>query len=80
MRTERKTPERLWKEMVLRTVMRAAIPIDDPKSRGAIQYANEMAEFMEQFGVEIRASSRHSKDRIKLAIAYMDQNDPPLGL
>lgn len=60
--------------------MRAAIPVDDPESRKAIQYVKEMAEFMEEFGVEIRASKGYSEDSINLAIAYMDQNDPPIGL
>lgn len=73
-----KTPSDEWEITVFRTVMRAAIPIEDFGSRMAVQYAREMAEFLTSFGLRIVPAEGYDPDTIRLAIKYMDANDPPM--
>jgi hypothetical protein len=75
--TQSKNDKQEWTEIVIRTVMRAAIPFGDFHSRSAIQYAKEISEFLEVYGMEVRTIPGRDPNAIKLAIEYLDNNDPP---
>lgn len=64
-------------ELVIRQAMRAAIPLNDFGSRMAIQYAPEIAEFVDDFGFEFHLTDDHNPKVLPSAIAEMDRDDPP---
>lgn len=66
-----------FSQTVIQAMMRAAIPTDDIGSRGAIQYAQEMAEFLVSFGFVLRPLPGRDPSAIKVALDYMNEVDPP---
>jgi hypothetical protein len=65
-------------ERVVRAAMRAAIPVNDVGSRMAIQYAIEIAEFIDLYGFRIVEAPGHDPEVMRLSIEYMDRADPPM--
>lgn len=71
--------DRDWNESILRTVMRAAIPVEDVGSRMAIQYAPEIAEFLAAYRLTIVPIGVYDKASVGAGLEDMDREDPPLA-
>lgn len=65
-------------EDMVRLLLRSAIPTSDIGSRGAIQYAKEIAEFMVFYGIEFCANKHYDPMRIVASLHDLDTNDPPI--
>ena len=72
------TPEVEWQEAILRAIMRSAIPVEDVMSRGALKYVHEIVDFFETFHVELKPLDDHDPDTLRIATAWLDEEDHPL--
>ena len=67
-----------WPTQTIRSILKMAIPPADMGSRGAIQYAHEIAEFLYLYGIEIRPGPRFNRSDFEAGIRTIDAHDTSL--